>query len=165
MTAGGVLSVLEALDAANAAVWVAGGWGVDALAGTRTRRHRDLDLLIDAGDLDRARAALAEQGYREVRHETVPDALLPDRVVFENHIGRLIDLHPVDLQVWLAGTVTKWLPDAAAPAREAFAIGSLKDTPVKCLSRQLQLAAHEGYPHRALDDHDVAVLEAREPLR
>src|SRR4051812_8588217 len=165
MTAGAVLSVVEALDAADVAVWLAGGWGVDALAGARTRRHRDLDLLLDDADLDRARDVLAEQGYREVRRLTVPGALLPDRVVLQNHIGRLIDLHPVDLQVWLAGTVTKWLPDAAAPAREAFATGSLKDTPVKCLSRELQLAAHEGYAHRPLDDHDVAVLEAREPPR
>jgi hypothetical protein len=43
-----VLGVLGDLAEAGCAVWVAGGWGVDALAGRQTRLHRDLDLAVDA---------------------------------------------------------------------------------------------------------------------
>lgn len=45
MTADGVLSVLSLLQKARAAVWVGGGWGIDALIGEQTRDHRDLDLM------------------------------------------------------------------------------------------------------------------------
>jgi hypothetical protein len=43
-----VLGVLDALTSASCMVWVAGGWGVDALVGGQTRAHRDLDLAVDA---------------------------------------------------------------------------------------------------------------------
>jgi lincosamide nucleotidyltransferase A/C/D/E len=163
LSAGAVIRIVETLHEADVAVWLAGGWGVDALAGARTRRHRDVDLVLNAGDLDRAQQALSGSGYRRVRSEKVQDALLPDRVVLQNHRGSLIDLHPVDLNAWLATAVPAWLPDAAAPARDAFATGSLKGTPLPCLSQALQLAAHEGYARRARDDHDVAVLLGRVP--
>jgi len=37
-----VHAVLDALGTAGIPTWVAGGWGVDALAGRQTRAHRDL---------------------------------------------------------------------------------------------------------------------------
>jgi lincosamide nucleotidyltransferase A/C/D/E len=48
MDLGEVLGVLADLAEAGCAVWVAGGWGVDALIGRQTRLHRDLDLSLDA---------------------------------------------------------------------------------------------------------------------
>jgi lincosamide nucleotidyltransferase A/C/D/E len=40
-----------------------GGSGVAALAGRQTREHRDLDLAVDAGDLDTACRVLGQVGY------------------------------------------------------------------------------------------------------
>jgi lincosamide nucleotidyltransferase A/C/D/E len=48
MELGEVLGVLADLTEAGCSVWVAGGWGVDALVGRQTRSHRDLDLALDA---------------------------------------------------------------------------------------------------------------------
>jgi len=48
MDLGEVLAVLAYLIEAGCSVWVAGGWGVDALVGRQTRLHRDLDLALDA---------------------------------------------------------------------------------------------------------------------
>ena len=42
-----VVEILSDLRAAGCRVWVAGGWGVDALVGRQTRPHRDLDLAVD----------------------------------------------------------------------------------------------------------------------
>ena len=165
MSAGHVVEIVAWLDEASIAVWIAGGWGVDALAGGRTRRHRDLDLLVDRRDLDRAVGVLGRCGYRRVRSESVAGALLPERIVCEDPRGRLLDLHPVDVQEWLRTEVARRLPDAAAPARAAFARGMLDGTPVPCLSRALQLSAHEGYGHRKVDDHNVALLETSDAPR
>lgn len=39
-----VIEVLDCLDAAEVTAWLDGGWGVDALVGSQTRPHSDLDL-------------------------------------------------------------------------------------------------------------------------
>ncbi|WP_369334184.1 nucleotidyltransferase domain-containing protein [Amycolatopsis camponoti] len=59
MPAGTVLRVLDAVHPAR--VWLAGGWGIDALLGRRTREHRDLDLhpLVFAADGSAVQAAPA----------------------------------------------------------------------------------------------------------
>jgi lincosamide nucleotidyltransferase A/C/D/E len=43
--------VLDALADAGVRSWVGGGWGVAVLVGRQTRQHRDLDLAIDADQL------------------------------------------------------------------------------------------------------------------
>ena len=59
-----VLGVLGDLAEASCAVWVAGGWGVDALVGRQTRLHRDLDLAVDARNETVALRVLGRRGYR-----------------------------------------------------------------------------------------------------
>jgi len=59
-----VLAILGALDATGTRLWVAGGWGVDALVGRQTRAHRDLDLLVDAQRLEEFLGLLATRATR-----------------------------------------------------------------------------------------------------
>ena len=63
MRADDVTEVLDRLDRAGVRHWVGGGWGVAALAGRQTREHRDLDLAIDAEDLDTCLRVLSQLGY------------------------------------------------------------------------------------------------------
>ncbi|MBE1497367.1 lincosamide nucleotidyltransferase A/C/D/E [Amycolatopsis lexingtonensis] len=63
MDARTVLRVLEAV--APNAVWLAGGWGIDALLGRQTREHGDLDLLHRAKQEPAVLRALEALGYRE----------------------------------------------------------------------------------------------------
>ncbi|HEY7989282.1 MAG TPA: hypothetical protein VIE19_08690, partial [Lapillicoccus sp.] len=58
-------AVLVCAGLADAGVrfWLAGGWGVDALAGRQTRSHRDLDLLVDAADEAVTLEVLGDLGY------------------------------------------------------------------------------------------------------
>jgi lincosamide nucleotidyltransferase A/C/D/E len=58
-----VLEVLAALAVRGCRFWLEGGWGVDALVGHQTRRHRDLDVDLDARCEESALAVLAEMGY------------------------------------------------------------------------------------------------------
>ncbi len=46
MTIADVHGVLDLCDELGITVWMDGGWGVDALLGTQTRPHRDLDIVI-----------------------------------------------------------------------------------------------------------------------
>ena len=45
-----VLELLDVLENHGIAVWLSGGWGVDALRGRQTREHADLDITISATD-------------------------------------------------------------------------------------------------------------------
>jgi len=47
MTADDVCGFLDLLDAQGIRIWLDGGWGVDACLGSQTRRHGDLDIVID----------------------------------------------------------------------------------------------------------------------
>lgn len=46
-----VLNVIKVLEAANLRVWLDGGWGVDALLGTQTRAHEDMDLVVELSEV------------------------------------------------------------------------------------------------------------------
>ena len=54
----------DALRDLGAEIWVDGGWGVDALLGRQTRRHKDLDIAIQEKDVPKAREFLEARGYR-----------------------------------------------------------------------------------------------------
>ena len=58
-----VLAILGAVEVTGTRLWVAGGWGVDALVGRQTRAHRDLDLILDSQRLEECLALLAARCY------------------------------------------------------------------------------------------------------
>src|SRR3954463_13194417 len=96
MPATEVLAVLNALTAAGyQRVWVAGGWGVDALAGRQTRGHRDADLALDSpgqpggAGLDEAVRALAVRGY------AIETDWRPSRLEVSARGCGFVDLHPL----------------------------------------------------------------------
>lgn len=152
MPAEQVLALLGVLDAAGVRVWVAGGWGVDALAGHQTRRHYDLDLLIgdEPGEYDRVAGVLAGNGFRAVASERTPGLPMPWRHAWQDNHGYSVEVLPVAL-----GDPPFGWP-AAGPA--TFTTGTIEGRPVPCLSAALQLTLHAGYPARDIDTADTGVL-------
>ncbi|MGI8644972.1 MAG: nucleotidyltransferase domain-containing protein [Nocardioides sp.] len=148
-----VTVVLDALDARAVRHWVLGGWGVAALVGRQTREHRDLDLAVDARDLDVCLAALDDLGYH-------PETdWLPVRLEVAASRGRWVDVHPVvfgpdgnGLQAGLDGTTFDY------PAAH-LVLGAIGGRRVPCISAAWQRSAHTGYDPRPKDLHDVALLD------
>jgi lincosamide nucleotidyltransferase A/C/D/E len=157
------LEVVSRLEAAGVPVWVTGGWGVDALVGRQTRRHGDLDVIVDGAHEQRALATLTALGYSRITAWPSPDPLVPKRVVAYDPLGRSVDVHPVDLGGWLTTVVAERLAHEADPAAAAFAEGRIGQRRVRCVSAALQLAAHEGYDRRDADHHDLYVLRRAGP--
>ena len=152
MAAGEVHRVLDALAAVGCRTWLAGGWGVDALAGRQTRPHRDLDLLVEASRLDDALAALTALGYEE---ET---DWLPIRIEVAAPGHGWVDLHPVAFDA--DGHGVQAGPDGTTyeyPA-ECLVSGRIDGREVGCLSVARQVEAHTGYEPRVVDLHDLALL-------
>jgi lincosamide nucleotidyltransferase A/C/D/E len=154
MDAEDVIEVLDALDEAGVRHWVAGGWGVAALAGRQTRWHRDLDLAVDAEDLSRCLAVLGRLGY------TAETDWLPTRIEVRSQGARWVDVHPVTFdedghggQADLDGGVFDYPPDA-------FSRGLITGRDTPCLSARQQRLFRTGYEHRPQDLHDLAQLDA-----
>jgi lincosamide nucleotidyltransferase A/C/D/E len=149
MSAQEVAEVCRGLEAHGVTHWVCGGWGVDALAGRQTRRHGDLDVIVDRAEprLDEsADAALTELGLRRVGTETsIPP--MSTIWVYSDGRNRTVDLLPVDV--------------TAAPfdRADAWAQGRIAEIPVRCISAALQRRLRTGYSHRRSDRADMAVLD------
>ena len=159
MTAERVVAVLDCLDSNGITAWLDGGWGVDALAGRETRPHEDLDLVVAEDDVPRARAALADLGFE---HDPSAEPGLPARLVLVAADGRHVDLHPVAFDDRGNG----WQPLGEGayglyPAEGLAGAGHVNGRPVRCLTPELQLRHHLGYPPDDNDRHDLRVLADR----
>ena len=148
------------LDIAHTArfdrVWIAGGWGVDALVGRRTRIHSDLDLAVDVTRmaLDHLLQALGRHGY------VVEADWRPSRVALVAG-ARQVDLHPLVFDA--QGTGWQANVEGQEPFRypeDAFAKGLIDGRLVDCLSVVQQLRFHHGYVQRERDEQDIALLDA-----
>ncbi|MFE9680492.1 nucleotidyltransferase domain-containing protein [Streptomyces sp. NPDC002701] len=153
MSADDVLGVLAVLRAADADVWVGGGWGIDALVGEQTRRHRDLDLMHRADQERTVVAALSAAGFTETLDGR------PVRFVVTDPHGREIDLHPL---VFAAdGSAVQASPDPHRPfvyPAPCFVSGTVRGASVPCLSAEQQVYFHQGYAPTDRDRHDMAEL-------
>lgn len=152
MTADAVLAVLDALARGGVTVSVAGGWAIDALLGRVTRDHADLDLAIDAAEVERAVVVLGELGLTIDVDERPARLAMGDR-------DRAVDLHPV---VWAAdgtGRQTGLLGEIFAyPPGSIDALGRIDDRVVRCLTPDLLVHFHDGYAPRPIDRQDMAAL-------
>ncbi|WP_329460086.1 nucleotidyltransferase domain-containing protein [Streptomyces sp. NBC_01497] len=153
MAAGDVLAVLALAREAAADVWLAGGWGIDALVGEQTRPHRDVDLCHRAEHEPALVAALRAAGYVESL-----DAR-PVRFVLARPDGRELDLHP--LRFASDGSARQSSFDPGAPFHypaSCFTSGTVAGRAVPCVSAEQQVYFHQGYEPTDRDRHDMARL-------
>ena len=167
-----LLRVCSALNDEHVPYWVAGGWGLDALVGCQTRRHRDLDLVVHPfhESLPKVAALLTSLGY-ERKTPLGGTMWFPDAEVY-------IDNHGHDVQVlninWdILTTVEELL--GSAPIAEVVATdemarvtqlmlarftatGSLEEVVIPALSVVSQRLFHLGYPQRPEDPHAEDVI-------
>jgi len=150
------VKILERVESWGVEVCVDGGWGIDALVGMQTRSHADLDLVVARPDCVVVQAALEPIGFL---HDTWVEPGLPARVVLRTDRGLQVDLHPVVVDELENG----WQP----LARDAWALyraeglrgqGSIGTRQVRCLTPELQLCHHLGYPLDDDDRHDLRIL-------
>ncbi|MBT8215470.1 MAG: amino acid transporter [Acidimicrobiia bacterium] len=152
MTAADVLWVLDLLKSRGIEAWIGGGWGVDALVGSQTRDHLDLDVFFDRDQESDVVDLFAGKGFEE----TVD--WRPGRFVLTDGI-REVDLHPVE--VFSDRSAVQRTHDGRRfdyPA-SALITGTIEGRTVPCIDAALQWAFHQGYVPTAKDRHDIALLE------
>ena len=88
MTLRALVDLLQLFESTGIEVWLDGGWAVDALLGTQTRPHRDVDIILRVADLPKLREILGSRGF-EIRHGTESNFVLADRSGLE------VDVHAI----------------------------------------------------------------------
>jgi lincosamide nucleotidyltransferase A/C/D/E len=168
-----VIALYRALAAADAPVWLMGGWGVDALLGRQTRPHHDVDILVRAADLERLRLCLLDLGFalaytwddevRWVRDDSWSTSLeQPSAFVYRHPDRREVDVHVVK-QSDDGSVEMLWNVPYAFTADGLHATGAIDGHSVRCLSREMQLRAHTGYELPAHHLQDVELLNELTP--
>jgi lincosamide nucleotidyltransferase A/C/D/E len=157
MDAGQALEVLDLLGEAGIPAWVDGGWGVDALLGTQTRPHSDLDLVVPLPRADEILAVLRRAGF-----DTVLRDLRPAAIAVAGG-GREVDLH-------LVAPTGDGGGDQELPGGERFhypapVTGTIGGRAVPCVDAGTQVRAHLGYPPTAKDRGDMLALRERLGVR
>lgn len=152
MTAAEVVQIVAWLDANGVVYQVNGGWGVDALVGRQTRPHQDLDVFIDEDHEADFMAWLTSRGYR------VTEDWRPVRVELSSPLGQ-VDVHAMRLDP--AGTGVQQGLDGEVylhPSRQRVT-GLIDGQAVVVASAERARELRSGYPPRAVDLHDLAVLD------
>src|SRR5215211_6569741 len=93
MRADDVIELYQLFEHNGVTVWVDGGWGVDALLGKQTRSHADLDIAVQAKDLEFLRTLLGERGYVEQER----DDTTAWNFVLGDPEGHDVDVHVIDI--------------------------------------------------------------------
>ena len=157
MNAGALVDLLQLFESAGIEVWLDGGWAVDALLGTQTRPHKDLDIILRAADLAGLREILSKRGFEIQKGGTESNFVLADRSGLE------VDVHVIVLDrdgngVYRMQNGSDWIFPAAGFC-EWGVVGGLS---VRCLSPEVQVLCHaHGYVPTEKDLRDMELLEAR----
>ncbi|ACV21341.1 Aminoglycoside-2''-adenylyltransferase [Slackia heliotrinireducens] len=135
---------------AGIAVWLDGGWGIDALMGRQTRPHNDIDIFVQRKDADRLVDLLVAKGFAE----RLMPYTLADHTTWEDKGGRTVDLHVFDF----ADDGRIVFLGESYPGEVFSGKGTIGDMPVDCIEPASQLMFHLGYDHDENDLHDVLLL-------
>lgn len=149
-----VVRLLQQLEEMGLAVWLDGGWGVDALLGEQTRPHGDLDIVIQQKDIPQLRQLLESQGYGDIAR----DDTSPWNFVLGDGNGHEVDVHAVVFDSegnGLYGPVEKGV---MYPAASLSATGVIDGRSVKCIGAEYIVRFHTGYSPRERDFRDVSAL-------
>ena len=165
MTGKAMLEVVDALEGRGVRFWIAGGWGIDLLEGSLTRRHDDLDVVLADYEVDEPPVCevLGSLGYRRV--EVLDGLWMNPRSLLDDGRGHQIEVLGFDRARLDAALGSSDAPsDPSTPVHdrypELFTTGTFDGRAVPCLSVQLQLLFHTGFDLRGVDGPDIERLRA-----
>jgi lincosamide nucleotidyltransferase A/C/D/E len=89
VTSEALVELLRIFEDSGFEVWLDGGWAVDALLGTQTRPHKDVDIILRTIDLEKLRGCLVSHDFEVQAGGTDSNFVLAD------HCGLEIDVHAI----------------------------------------------------------------------
>jgi lincosamide nucleotidyltransferase A/C/D/E len=157
MTLDDLCRLIDLLERLGTRIWIEGGWAVDAWLGIQTRRHSDVDIVIEKQDLDVAVAALHERGYRHVPR----DDTRPWNFVLGDPAGRQVDVHVIVLDESGNGVYGPPQNGDLYPAEGLAGRVTFCNRSVGAMTPAVLVRFHTGYDPSEKDRADVQALATR----
>jgi lincosamide nucleotidyltransferase A/C/D/E len=154
MTAEDVCAFLELMRTHGVEVWLDGGWAVDACLGAQTRRHDDVDIVIDQRDVPAAVSALRARGYVPVLRPDTRDW----NFVMGDDLGHQVDFHVIVFDEQGRGIYGPLENGQCYPAEALTGTGTIDDRAVRCTTPEWLVRSHTGYELDQTDRADVSAL-------
>jgi len=63
MTSSDLVDLISSIEEAGISAWLDGGWGVDALLQSQTRKHKDVDMVVRVADVPKLQEVLASRAF------------------------------------------------------------------------------------------------------
>lgn len=152
MTAEDVLLVYDLLAKNGITVWVDGGWCVDALLGSETREHPDLDLAVHRKNNLRLRKLLEDEGYTEAPRTDSAEWMY----VMKNPNGNQIDIHAFEYDDEGKNTYGIEYPYGSLTGK-----GKIGGQEVNCIDPKWMFKFKTAYEPKEKDLNDVRALSRR----
>ncbi len=144
-----VVAVIKLLRRNKIQFHIDGGWAVDAVLGEQTRKHADLDIVIQHTDVGRLRELLEARGYTDVPRPDTREC----NFVMGDEFGHEIDIHTV---LYDANGNNKFGVDY--PIESLSGSGMIGGYAVNCVPADWLVKFHSGYELDQNDYHDVKAL-------
>jgi lincosamide nucleotidyltransferase A/C/D/E len=154
MTADEVCAFLALMEKNRVDVWLDGGWAVDASLGCQTRRHSDVDIVIEERYVADAVSALQVAGYAPVFR---PDTRACNFVMGDS-AGLQVDFHVIVLDEDGHGIYGPPENGQVYPAEALAGTGTVGGRAVKCTTPEWLVRSHTGYQLDETDWSDVSAL-------
>jgi lincosamide nucleotidyltransferase A/C/D/E len=148
MNAADVLKLYNDLRANGLAVWVDGGWCVDALLEKQTRPHPDLDIAVERKDAARIKELLTAWGY----HEEIQSDTTAWNFAMK-HGDKVVDVHVFEYDE--AGNNFYGIK---YPHGSLTGTGVIDGQQVDCVSPEWMFKFKTAYPPQEKDLKDVRAL-------
>jgi lincosamide nucleotidyltransferase A/C/D/E len=151
-----LVELLQLFESAGIDAWLDGGWGVDALIGSQTRPHKDVDIILRVADLPRLLKTLGSRSF-----EIKPGGA-DSNFVLEDSCGLEVDVHAIVFDrdgngVYRMQDGSDWI----FPAEGFKSRGGVQGIAVRCLSPETQVLCHaHGYVPIEKDLRDMELLRA-----
>ena len=148
MTEADVIKLYDALFAQGIAIWIDGGWCVDALVGSVTRDHADLDIAVRRSDENAVRAVLLSLGFAPAARDDTPW-----NYAMRDASNRSVDVHVFDYDERGGNAY-----GVEYPYGSLTGMGTLAGREVRCVAPDWMFVFKTAYPPSEKDVHDVTAL-------
>jgi lincosamide nucleotidyltransferase A/C/D/E len=152
MTCEYVLDLYNQLERLGIAIWIDGGWGVDALLARQTREHSDLDIAVHRKDNARLRRFLESNGYKEEKRDDSSEFMY----AMKGEAGQYVDVHVFEYDANGQNTY-----GIAYPIGSLTGIGMIGGQEVNCIDPEFMFRFKTGYEPREKDLQDVCALSEK----
>ena len=148
MEAKDIVELYKLFKENNIEVWIDGGWGIDALLGSQTRQHSDLDIAIERKNVEKLRSLLSSLGYQDKEKEGSTEW----NFVLAN------DCKEIDIHVFEFDDKKKNVYGIEYPKESLTGTGTISGQIVKCISPEYVIKFHENYEPKEKDFKDIKAL-------